>query len=188
MPKPKKEEKTQFEKLCQKLYEIANPETCNDIIETLSKYGIDEKTMQKFCPEDKKIEDRDLYLGTIKTSYYDIGCYIHTALRKGCDSLESTLAYNVIRLADESWIIFIKYCHNIIIEHTNGKCKTKKQLEEPIRHILKNFDDIVTIDDYTSIENKTEHQVFCTTLKILKDNDILSIINYIGNIFNLEEY
>ena len=46
----------------------------------------------------------------------DLGCYMHTALRKLCDSTVTSLAYNLIYAAGEEWNYFLKIFHENLPE------------------------------------------------------------------------
>ena len=38
----------------------------------------------------------------------DVGCCIHTALRKACDSRITSIAYNLVHAADVEWEVFLR--------------------------------------------------------------------------------
>jgi hypothetical protein len=47
----------------------------------------------------------------------DIGCYIHTALRKACDSTPTSLVYNLIHASDGEWSLYLKYLTKFLDEN-----------------------------------------------------------------------
>lgn len=47
---------------------------------------------------------------------YELGMNLHTALRKCCDSPETSLAYNVIHASDEEWTVFLRALYKWVEE------------------------------------------------------------------------
>lgn len=82
----------------------------------------------------------------------DLGCYIHTALRKCCVSTVTSLAYNLVSHSGKGWGLFL---HSIfrhlkwdtkeeLIESFNRRIEEIRELGYPIADDFKDFPDHVT--------------------------------------------
>ncbi|MCK5617434.1 hypothetical protein KAR91_87030 [Candidatus Pacearchaeota archaeon] len=65
-----------------------------------------------------------------------LGCSIHTALRKCCDSNTTSLAYNLIHGAGKEWSLFLKLIHSNMSETSD----LDKMIVE-VKSIINRMDD-----------------------------------------------
>lgn len=58
--------------------------------------------------KEKELKDSTPLNPHILAPKNELGAYLHTALRKVCDSTPTSLAYNVISICDEGWEEFLE--------------------------------------------------------------------------------
>lgn len=49
---------------------------------------------------------------------YSLGVALHTALRKCCDSVATSLVYNIVHMCREGWILYLEYAWEALEEST----------------------------------------------------------------------
>lgn len=71
----------------------------------------------------------------------DLGCSLHTALRKACESTATSLAYNLIAMADVEWTVWLRALWRRLEEKHEPRHLTRITQSELIDCIMKQCKD-----------------------------------------------
>lgn len=71
----------------------------------------------------------------------DLGRSLHTALRKACDSTPTSLAYNLIDMADAEWIVWLRALWKRLEEKHEPRHRTRTTQPELIDCIVEQCKD-----------------------------------------------
>lgn len=80
-----------------------------------------------------------------------IGCSLHTALRKACDSTVTSLAWNYLNFADDAWSTYLK-----LVKPDWERVKTRTEALELLKESAEDLPNLKTVTS----ELMTLHLIF----------------------------